>query len=167
LGGVFKRRSRLKTFPYLGFYRYFLTFCTADRRCVFVEAVAVDRAWLQFLRYSAEEQFDIIVACFMPDHVHLLVEGRCEASDLRRFVRLSKQGAGFAHRQATAQWLWQPSFFDHVLRDDESTLAVARYILENPLRAGLVTLVTEYPFYRSSVYTTRELIDSVCYGRQA
>jgi hypothetical protein len=48
-----------------------------------------------------------------------------------------------------------------VLRDDEMTLVVAKYILENPVRAGLVERVEEYPFVGSMVYTVREILDAV------
>jgi len=48
--------------------------------------------------------------------------------------------------------LWQPSFYDHVLRNDEDLPAVARYILNNPVRKGLVDHYTEYVFSGSLVF---------------
>jgi hypothetical protein len=47
-----------------------------------------------------------------------------------------------------------------LLRDNEPTFVVARYILENPVRAGLAASVEEYPFVGSSEYTLSELIAS-------
>ena len=43
--------------------------------------------------------------------------------------------------------IWQRAFFDHGLRDDEDTAKVARYIVANPLRAGLVTKLGDYPHW--------------------
>lgn len=41
--------------------------------------------------------------------------------------------------------LWQPGFFDHVLRPEESYVGKWQYIVENPIRAGLVKEVEEWP----------------------
>jgi hypothetical protein len=43
--------------------------------------------------------------------------------------------------------VWQKGFYDRALRSDEDVAAVARYIVANPLRAGLVDSVREYPFW--------------------
>jgi hypothetical protein len=48
-----------------------------------------------------------------------------------------------------------------VLRGDEATLGVARYILENPVRAGLVARVEDYPFAGSMVYPIAEILAAV------
>jgi REP element-mobilizing transposase RayT len=50
--------------------------------------------------------------CFMPDHAHLLVEGRSETADALKFVHRAKQLSAYAFSQALGQKLWQPSFFD-------------------------------------------------------
>jgi REP element-mobilizing transposase RayT len=43
--------------------------------------------------------------------------------------------------------LWQPAFFDHALRKEENIQQVARYIVANPLRAGLVENIEDYPHW--------------------
>jgi hypothetical protein len=48
-----------------------------------------------------------------------------------------------------------------VLRNDEPTLGVARHTLENPIRAGLVARVEEYPFAGSLVYPIAEILAAV------
>ena len=53
------------------------------------------------------------------------------------------------------------AFIDHVLRDDESVLSVARYILENPVRAGITKSVCEYPFTGSPLHSVEEILDSL------
>lgn len=100
----------------------------------------------------------LIVWCFMPDHLHLLAGGASERADCRRFVKDFKQRAAFAFKWRTRQRLWQPSFHDRVLRDDEATEEVARYILANPVRAGLVTDPLSYPFSGSDVYRLEDLL---------
>ena len=161
------RPHRLKTFDYVGFHRYSLTFCTNFRTKVFVEADVVQFVLSQFLRAAREESFSILAYCFMPDHVHFLVQGDSESSDGRRFIRLGKQYAGYAYSLKYRQKLWQPWGFERVLRGDEAPVVVARYIVENPVRAGLVKSVEEYPFVGSQVCKLKELMGSLPTFRSA
>ena len=126
------RPRRLKTFSYLGCYRYSLTFCTNFRAHVFVDAPVVQLVLSQFLRAADEEGFSLLAYCFMPDHVHLLVQGDSEWSDGRRLIRRGKQYAGYAYSAAYRRKLWQPWGFERVLRDEESSAIVARYIWKTP-----------------------------------
>ncbi len=48
-----------------------------------------------------------------------------------------------------------------MLQDDELTLVVAKYILENPIRAGLVGRVEDYPFVGSLMYGLRDLLTAI------
>jgi REP-associated tyrosine transposase len=73
----------------------------------------------------------------MPDHVHLLVEGLSASSDLKRFAKMAKQRSGGVHRRRCGQRLWQEGYFDRVLRDRDDPSAIARYIIDNPIEAGL------------------------------
>jgi hypothetical protein len=50
-----------------------------------------------------------------------------------------KQMTGFEWKQRSGGRLWQQGFYDHVLREENPVLGVVRYILNNPIRAGLVT----------------------------
>lgn len=97
----------------------------------------------------------------MPDHAHLLVEGLDDSSDLRRLAKLMKQHSGAAHAMRTGQRLWQEGYYDRVLRQEEDAKYVARYILDNPVRAGLAKSPGEYPYLGSDVWTLEELLGSV------
>ena len=158
---VFTRRpEHLKTFDYTGLHRYFLTFCTFGRRRLFVTPAAVDSAHGQILRAASDERFALLTYCFMPDHVHLLVEGQSHDSNGRRFIARAKQLSEFHYKKEFGAPLWQRYGFEHTLRSDEGTLSVARYILENPIRAGLANSV-EYPFLGSRIYTITEILEAV------
>jgi REP element-mobilizing transposase RayT len=97
----------------------------------------------------------------MPDHVHLLVEGQSEHSDCRRFISRAKQLSGFHYRRQFGETLWQRYGYERTLRSDETTLSIARYILENPVRAGLVRSAEEYPFLGSGDYTIAQVIEAM------
>ena len=155
------RPPRIRGFSYVGFQRYFLTFCTRGRRRWFVEAAIVSETTAHFLKTGAEYRFAILAYCFMPDHVHLLVEAECESADLRAFVKLAKQRSGAAHALANGGPLWQAGYFDRALRDEEDSLGVARYVLNNPVRAGLVRGPHEYRFWGSTKWTREELLGSI------
>jgi hypothetical protein len=43
--------------------------------------------------------------------------------------------------------VWKPGFHDRALRHEDSMVDAARYIVANPLRAGLVERVGDYPFW--------------------
>ena len=96
----------------------------------------------------------------MPDHLHALVEATSDASDFCAFVKRFKQTTGFEYCRRTRQRrLWQPGFHEHILRNDEASEAVARYILENPIRAGLASTLGEYPFAGFGIYSLEEVRD--------
>ena len=161
-GGVpFKLAARLKAFDYIGLHRYFLTICCDDRRHLFTAPQAVDSTLMQLRRVATDEQFAVLAYCFMPDHLHLLVAGTRADSSLPEFVRLFKQQSAFAWKQATGARLWQRGDFDRVLRADEDTPDGVRYVLANPVRAGLVQSPLDYPYLGSLTMDIAELIGSV------
>jgi putative transposase len=121
----------------------------------------VEGVRLHLQHAAATEGFAIIAYCFMPDHLHLLVEGLKESSDLRRFVSSFNQRSGDAYHRGTGQCLWQTGYYDHVLRDEQSLQATAGYILQNPVRAGLVERMEQYPHMGSDRWEFRDLMQAV------
>jgi len=78
----------------------------------------------------------------MPDHLHWLLQLGNQA-EIHKVVGRVK--SLIARRLGKA--VWQPGFYDHALRKDEDITAVARYIVANPLRAGLVRELGDYPHW--------------------
>jgi putative transposase len=153
--------ARLEKFNYLGIHRYFLTFCTFGRRDVFTSDKPVHVTRTQILRAASQASMAILADCYMPDHLHLLVEGQADHSNCRQFISQAKQMSGYHYQRQCGHRLWQRYGYDRVLRTDEETLGVARYIFENPLRAGLVERVLDYPFLGSSLYTVEQILEAV------
>ena len=149
---------RISHFSYVGPYRYFLTICAKDRRATFIDDAAATHTIEQFLRTATAEGFAVLAYCLMPDHLHLVVEGTTEESDLRRFVKLSKQRSAFTFARLAGQPLWQDGYFERVLRQDEDAKVIARYILENPVRAGIVEWPADYRYLGSSVWDVETLL---------
>jgi putative transposase len=128
---------------------------------LFENASVVSVVLAQFLRVADKEGFVILAYCFMPDHVHLLIEGLQETADARKFIIKSKQCSAHAYAESSGGRLWQPFGYEHVVRNDEGTITIARYILENPVRAGIARSVLEYPFSGSQVYDLKELVQGL------
>ena len=145
----------------MGPHRYSLRFCTESRWAVFADAPVVELVLTHFLQQAEEQGFAILAYCFMPDHVHLLIQGLSADSDCKRFISRAKQFAGFFYKQQYKRKLWQRYGYERVMRDDEATIDAARYILANPLRAGLVKDAREYQFTGSSMVTIDELIEDL------
>jgi putative transposase len=156
-----RRPERLKCFDYLGEYSYFLTYCTDYRHEAFIQAEKVDVVRTQILRAASDERFAVAAYCFMPDHLHLLITGEQPSSDCRQFIGRSKQLSGFYYQKAFGRRLWQRYGYEHVVRSEEGVLSVARYILENPVRAGISDSVRCYPFSGSTLYSIEEILESL------
>jgi REP element-mobilizing transposase RayT len=155
------RPPRIKGFSYLGTYRYFITFCCFARAPVFTDIRLGQSVVFQFRRTCREKKFAILAYCVMPDHAHLLVEGRDNASNLAALIKSAKQSSGQRFAARMKRPLWDEGFHDHVLRPEEDPKSFARYIIENPVRAGIVRSPIDYPLSGSSRWTIQELVDSL------
>jgi REP element-mobilizing transposase RayT len=129
---------------------YFLTICTADRRALLANdaAFAIFRAEFE----AAPERHGWTVGRFvvMPDHIHFFCasDESPSAAPLSRFVGAFKQwtAKSILRSRGLAPPLWQKQFFDHLLRSNESYESKWRYVLENPVRAGLVKAAEDWPY---------------------
>ena len=139
----------------------YLTIRTHRRTRHFHSSAAVARTLMEFLRCARLEGFAVLAYCFMPDHLHLLVEGTRERADLGTFVRLAKQLSGRTHVNIHGTLLWQEGFEQRAVGVQEDVKAIARYILQNPVRTGLVRTPGDYPFLGSSKWPLEDLLRRV------
>ena len=150
---------RLPNFNYTGPLAYSVRFCTSGRRRLFTDAALVDLVLMHFLRAARESGMAIVAYCFMPDHVHLLIVGERPDSNARVFIARAKQYSGHAYSKGSGQPLWQRFAYERVLRSSEALSDVARYILANPQRAGLVDKPEDYPFSGSFTHDVMDLLN--------
>lgn len=154
-----KPPPRLDPSNYIGLRAYFLTICTDQRLPVFTDSDVVEFALLQLLQCSSRYEIAVPACCFRPDHVHLLVRGETDRADLQEFVRVWKQCTGFHVKREHGIRLWQRGYYAHVLRSGESAEQKARYILENPVRAGLAVSPEDYRWIGSFTTTVQDLFE--------
>ena len=121
---------------------YLLTSVTADRQPVFADFQAARRL-IRCLQHAALlRQADTLAFVVMPDHLHWLMQ-LGEGVDLSRCMGSVKS---ISARQLGIPF-WQKGFHDHAVRQEEDLPALARYVVSNPVRAGLVKRVGEYPHW--------------------
>ena len=85
----------------------------------------------------------------MPDHIHVLLELR--DTPLQRVLnRLKSRSAVTLNREiGRGGRFWALGYYDHALRAEEDSQDIARYIVANPLRAGLVRRIGDYPYWNA------------------
>jgi len=90
----------------------------------------------------------------MPDHMHFFVRGGDDFK-LAQWINGLKRAISIALGATKERPLWQPGFFDHVLRNDESYGEKWKYVQENPVRAGLVMRADQWPYQGELVVIDR------------
>ena len=90
----------------------------------------------------------------MPDHLHILVEGLTDRSNLISFMLAFKQSTEKSAAKTFHHPLWQRSFYDHILRGRDSSDSLSWYIWLNPVRKGLCAQPWDYPFSGSFTLDT-------------
>jgi REP-associated tyrosine transposase len=151
---------------------YGVTLCARHHGAPFAYS-GVARDVVAALRYYHERRLWTVYAyCLMPDHLHVVLRLlEAELGDVARggspaiapFRGLKELVSRFK-RYTTTQiaWkhglhgkLWQRDFYDHIARDGEDAERQCRYVLDNPVRKGLVEVWSDYP-WSGSMETWKE-----------
>ena len=146
-----EKPHRLSKNPYRGHQAVALTCCINERKnCFITDKVfrVIENIFLQSLqKYTVNAH----VYLFMPDHLHMVLEGKDQNANMYECMLRFKQRSSF--------WLsknlgmrWQKDFYDHILRKDEEIEKHVRYILENPVRRGITNDWKAYPYKGSTTY---------------
>jgi putative transposase len=132
--GRFSERDRI----------YSVTTICHRRQPLFLNISAVDVVADELQRLAVDGIADHLAWVLMPDHLHWLFHLR--DGTLAQCMQLLKgRSARSINRWSRNHGaVWQAGYFDHALRHDDCVLRHARYILENPVRAGLVRTFDGY-----------------------
>jgi len=144
-----EKKHRLPAEYYRGETSVAFTLCLRERREAFIrtEIVAIFKG---YLHDSIKNSECIVPAyCFMPDHQHIVVTGINAQADTWKTVVRYKQKTGYWMSKNMPQAEWQKDFYDHVIRKKEDVARQVKYVLDNPVRKGLVTSWRDYPFQGS------------------
>ena len=126
---------------------YFVTMCVKGRQRVLANIPVFEA-----IKASVKDlkKWQVISGVGMPDHIHFVVtpaeDRSLSAGDFSTgFKRL------FRKTFAAQTWEWQNGCFDRLLRSNESRQKKWTYVEQNPVRAGLVQNVRDWPYYLGSV----------------
>jgi REP element-mobilizing transposase RayT len=129
---------------------FVITICVKPRRRVFTNANVNETLVAEIRRLQEECAWGVYLYCIMPDHVHLVVNpGRLGLSDAVK--RFKGRTATWGRENGDGQHLWQEGSFDHKIRGDESFRDKCQYVMQNPVRGGLVVRAEDYPWTGSFV----------------
>jgi putative transposase len=133
---------------------YFVTFCTYLRK----PFLARDEVHAAFVASSerAQRDFNVAVGCdvIMPDHVHLFVRGS-KVFGLGSWVGLLKQALAKAASCLEPRPSFERKGFSITFYEAMSYSQKWNYVRENPVRAGLVKSVEDWPYQGEIVYIDR------------
>ena len=129
---------------------YLVTATTVNRTRAFEDFHAACAAAHCFEDKAVLKHAAMLAWVLMPDHAHWLIE-LSEHDALSAVVnRIKSASARHANRVLHRKGaLWSAAYHDHALREEDDLPDTARYVVANPLRAGLVTSLGDYPFWNA------------------
>ena len=133
-----RKSARIPNYDYHSRNYYFVTICTANRRCIFGKANALNSfgriAEKEILRIPSHyDGVKIDTYVVMPNHIHMIVVLENENYDLNQIIAQYKSGVTRNIRSMeTDMAVWQRSYHDHVIRNQESYEKIWLYIESNP-----------------------------------
>jgi putative transposase len=126
---------------------YFITALTWERRPIF-RAEPMARLLIDTLySYRAQSKYLLHEFVVMPEHIHLLITPALGIT-IERVMQLIKGGYSYrvGKELASRTEIWQRSFTDHRIRDEEDFVRHRVYIRDNPVKRHLAEAPHLYPY---------------------
>jgi REP element-mobilizing transposase RayT len=122
---------------------YLITTVTQGRNQFFSDW----RAGRDVAHAIADSPVETLAWALMPDHLHWLLQlGDATLGGVVGSMK-SRSARAVNARLGRNGNLWQKGFHDHAVRAEEDLRSLARYVVANPLRAGLVRQIGDYPLW--------------------
>ena len=128
---------------------YFITTTTANRCPHFANAILASAACRVIEAQATWGDARLMSWVLMPDHWHGLAQlgdGDNLALVINRFKSLVTKAL---RPRGTPHPIWARSYFERAVRADDDLANAARYLVANPVRAGLVSRAGDWPFLDS------------------
>jgi REP element-mobilizing transposase RayT len=122
-----------------------LTICTWERLPLFANSIYADAVTDTLKAGLLAKKTKLYAYCLMPDHLHLLVSPK-DVNLIDLINRWKSYSANLLRKIGLSSKCWQRSFYDHALRKEEEIETTAGYIVNNPVRAGIVNRWQEYGY---------------------
>ncbi len=144
--------------------RVFLTLVTGNRRPWLRNADA-KRHLLKCMReLKRERPFRHLAHVILDDHLHWMLVANHEHA-VPALVSSLKRRVAFERRRLGFSWggLWQPRYYDHILRDERDLRTHLDYVHYNPVRHGYVAMAGQYRWSSFHAWVARGAYES-CWG---
>ena len=129
---------------------YLLTAVTCERRSLFADWRVGRLLAKEFGRAQEDGLVESLAWVIMTDHFHWLIAlDRATLSSVMQRVKSRSAIAINKHLRSEGK-VWQKGFHDRALRRDEDSIDTARYVVANPLRAGLAKRLGDYPLWNAA-----------------
>ena len=133
---------------------YLVTTNTEQRQTVFADFY-LGRIVVQAMRHQHQQgKVHSLAFVLMPDHLHWLftLQNDNTLAEVMKHVKGTSSYLIQKNRRKSDAIhlhhpLWQDGYHDRALRKEEDLQQIARYIVANPLRAGLVKKIGDYPLW--------------------
>ena len=128
----YRKHVRLRHFDYRQDGYYFVTLCTAKRQLLFsskeAESLVLSRLQ-QIPRFLSGVSVDLAVV--MPNHLHAILVFEKSHSSLGQAVQVFKSWV--TRELGQGKSIWQPNYYEHVVRSEKALFRIRKYIQNNPL----------------------------------
>jgi putative transposase len=143
-----RKQIHLKHFDYSQKgYVYYVTLCVLNRQTYFKnnEIAQIIKDEINFR--TAKKEIELFCYCIMPDHLHMLLSlhNSYEKRLQDWIIAFKRYTRRIGYQKFKIRSLWQRDFYEHIIRRRESLIEKAQYIVDNPVREGIVEEWEDYP----------------------
>ena len=126
---------------------YFITAAAYMHQNLFQRTETADLLLSTIFRYRDANEFLLHEFVIMPNHLHLVISIE-DGRTIGRAMQMIKGGFSYAIGEAGGKLkaVWQPSDYEHRVRDGADYTRIRNYIHENPVQRMLVESAAEYAY---------------------
>ena len=114
-------------------------------------------------KVQSSKPFELLAYCFIPDHIHLLIQLPIGDSDFSyRMREIKRLTTVFLRKKSNNPNLiiWQNRFWEHTIRDEKDLKIHFDYIHYNPVKHGIAESFDEWEWSSNRDYFGSEFIDN-------
>jgi REP element-mobilizing transposase RayT len=126
---------------------YCLTTVTYERQPLFLDFRTARIVINELREIQVERKATTVAFVVMPDHLHWLVVLESDSPSVVMRLLKTRAARKINQLRCSGKPVWQTGFHDRAIRSEENIPVIARYIVRNPVRAGLVPSARSYPHW--------------------
>jgi REP element-mobilizing transposase RayT len=105
----------------------------------------IARMMVESIRWRDGKVYELLAFCIMPNHVHMVFSTDNPLPVVMQSLKgyTSRQANQILNRKGK---FWQDESYDHVIRNEEELERILKYVVNNPVKAGLVDAPEQWPW---------------------